>query len=235
MLRLSWRSGVSSVAKILIVDDDADHIKMVSAYLSREHYVVESAIDGRTAQDILSVSEYDVIVLDWELPDTTGIDLLKWYRARGNAPVIMLTGKASISHRETGLDSGADDYLIKPFSAKELCARIRALLRRPPTFSGTELTLAGYTLSPPTLMVTKGDRQVRLAPREFALLEFFARHQNEIFEADMLMKRVWKADNEATTDSLRTAIKLIRRKLDEGIIETVKGAGYKAGSGGDSA
>jgi DNA-binding response OmpR family regulator len=217
------------MAKILIVDDDKDHLKMVSAFLQRENHVVDTADCGARAMDLLSVSEYDVLVLDRTLPDIEGVELLKWYRTKGNAPVLMLTGKGTIDDRAQGLDSGADDYLIKPFSTKELSARLRALLRRPANIMGNQLTAGSYTLDPGNLTVTKPGEEVRLPPREFALLEFLARHPNEIFSGEALMARVWRAESEATTDSLRTAIKNIRKKLDDRIIETVPGAGYKLG------
>jgi DNA-binding response OmpR family regulator len=141
----------------------------------------------------------------------------------------MLTGKGTILDRETGLDSGADDYLIKPFSTRELTARIRALLRRPAVAVSNVLTAGVYKLNPGTFTVMRGEEEIRLPPREFALLEFLARHPNEMFKGDVLMARVWHSDSEASTDTLRTAIKQIRKKLDEGIIETVAGAGYKLG------
>lgn len=218
------------MAKILIVDDDTDHVDMLSAFLARENHRVEFAHNGQDALNLMGVSAYDVIVLDWNLPDTTGIEILKSYRKSGTAPIIMLTARGELESREEGLDSGADDYLVKPFSARELAARIRALLRRPPAYSGTELRAGEYLLTPGTLTVSKSGQETRLPPREFALLEFLARHPNEIFKGDVLMTRVWHSESEATTDSLRTAIKQIRKKLnDEGIIETVPGAGYKLG------
>jgi DNA-binding response OmpR family regulator len=218
------------MAKILFVDDDVDHVKMASAVLARENHVIDPAYTGADAKHLISISGYDIIILDWQLPDTTGIEFLKWYRGIGSAPVIMLTGKGTISDREEGLDSGADDYMIKPFSTRELAARIRAILRRPGKTAATDLMAGAYKLDPSNLTVSKDGSEVRLPPREFALLEFLARNPDEIFKGDVLMSRVWSAESEATTDSLRTAVKQIRKKLNnDGIIETIPGAGYKLG------
>lgn len=218
------------MAKILFIDDDEDHVKMASAVLARENHVIDPAHNGADAKHLASISGYDIIILDWQLPDSTGIEFLKWYRGVGNAPVIMLTGKGTIADREEGLDSGADDYMIKPFSTRELAARIRAILRRHSRGSTTELMAGDYKLDPPNLTVSKEGTEVRLPPREFALLEFLARNPDEIFKGDALMSRVWSADSEATTDSLRTAVKQIRKKLNnDRIIETIPGAGYRLG------
>jgi len=217
------------MAKILLVDDDADLTLMISSFLIREHHNVEVAGNGDDAKHLLTISNYDVIVLDWNMPGMSGIDLCRWYRKAGSAPIIMLTGKAGIAQKEEGLDSGADDYLTKPFSMKELSARIRALLRRPAQ-QIMELSVGSYTLHPPTLTVKKEGKDFQLPPREFSLLEFLARHPQEIFKGDALMTRVWRSDSETTTDSLRTCIKQIRKRLDDDrIIETVAGAGYRLG------
>jgi DNA-binding response OmpR family regulator len=217
------------MAKILLVDDDEDLGRLVKTFLSKEHHIVEVAANGDDAQHLLNVSSYDILILDWMLPGMSGIDLCRWYRKSGSAPVIMLTGKGAIVHREEGLDAGADDYLTKPFSMKELAARVRALLRRPVAIQ-MELAVGEYLLHPPTLTVTKAGQNIHLPPREFALLEFLVRHPSEIFKPEALMVRVWRSDSETTTDSLRTCIKQIRKRLDdEKIIETIPGAGYRAG------
>jgi len=215
--------------KILIVDDDINHNTMVSAYLGRENFVTETATSADEAMSWLSMTSFDVIVLDWNLPDASGIELLKWYRARGETPVLMLTAKGTIDNRAEGLDSGADDYLLKPFSVKELVARLRALLRRAPLTAST-LTAGRYVLDPKSLTARKLDTEIRLTQGEFALLEFFARHPDEIFTAEALIARVWRADTEITTDAVRATLKRLRSKLDDLVIETVPGAGYKLGA-----
>jgi DNA-binding response OmpR family regulator len=216
------------VAKILIVDDDQNTVEMISAYLVAQAHVVESAGTGDEAMNLLSVSGYDIVILDWMLPDMDGTQVLEWYRRKATARVLMLTGKGTINDREAGLDAGADDYLIKPFSMKELAARIRALLRRPPGATN-ELQAGEYLLNPKTLTASRGEQTIQLPPREYALLEFLVRHPNEIFRADVLIARVWPTDSEATDNALRAVIKRIRQRLDENIIEYVAGAGYKLG------
>lgn len=217
--------------KILLIDDDPDHCQLVSEYLRREKYMVELAYSGREAMDLLAVSDYDVIVMDWGLPDIAGVDLCRWYRSQGSAPVLMLTGRTEVSDRTEGLDAGADDYLLKPFAMKELMARIRALLRRPATFTPTALMCGPYKLNPAAFMVIRVDEEIRLPPREFALLHFLARHPDEVFSADALMCRVWPSHTEASKDTVRTAVKNIRRALNDAqIIETVTGSGYQLGS-----
>jgi DNA-binding response OmpR family regulator len=218
------------MAKILLVDDDVDQNLMVATYLADNNHVVDVATTAAEGKHLLSISEYDVVILDRALPDGEGAEICRWYRAKGTAPVLMLTGKDKISEREEGLDAGADDYLIKPFDVRELSARIRALLRRPTSFVGLSLTIGEYVLDPAGLTVEKAGKQWRLRPREFALLEFLARHPDEIFHGNALMVRVWSAESESTTDTLRTAIKHIRQQLeDDKIIEYIAGAGYRAG------
>lgn len=217
------------MAKFLLVDDDRDNNEIVSACLRKDNHVMDVATTGKQAIEMLDAYQYDAIILDWALPDISGLDVLKHYRKTGQAPVIMLTGKGSIADRELGLDSGADDYLRKPFSARELAARIRALLRRPHNLTSTELQAGEYILHPSELTVHNKDQEIRLTPREFAVLEFLARHPHEIFSGHTLMARIWPGDNDASTESLRTAIWAIRKKLDEGIIETIPVAGYKLG------
>ncbi len=217
------------MSKILLIDDDSDHNKMVRSFLAKQHYVIEVAETGQDAMAKLTVSDFDVIILDWNLPDLTGIEVLKWYRKRGHAPVIMLTGEGQIARREEGLDAGADDYLIKPFSVRELMARVRALLRRPPAVVPEHLDIGPYRLKPESLTAVTEKEEIRLQPREFALLEFLSRNPKEIFAADVLLARVWPSESESTVDSLRTTIKKLRQKLDSGIIETIAGAGYRLG------
>ena len=219
---------LKQVAKILIVDDDLNHIKTVKSFLALEHHNIEYALDGAAGQDLVAASAYDIVILDWTLPDMSGIDFLKWYRRKGSAPVIMLTGKGTIENREEGLDCGADDYLIKPFSARELAARIRALLRRAPSLSST--VVAGkLQLDAKKLVAQVDGTEVHLTQTEFALLDFLARHPEEAFGAQALMTRVWKADSEVSDNALRQTIRRLRAKLGNDIVVAVAGLGYKLG------
>ena len=217
------------MAKILLIEDDAKQNEMVAAFLEMDKHTVEFAITGKEAMDMLSVSSYDVVIIDWGLPDISGMEVLRWYRSRSNGHVIVLTGQQAFDSRIQGLDAGADDYVIKPFSVKELSARIRAVLRRAP-MTGMQLTACGYTLDSSCLSLMKdGHDAIRLTPMEFALIEFLARHPREIFKAEALIARVWPSGAEVSPEALRATIKRVREKAGAEIIETVAGAGYKLG------
>ena len=167
------------------------------------------------------------------LPIVSGIDVLKHMRAKNNrTPVIMLTARESDDDKERGLDSGADDYLTKPFSLRELSARTRAALRRSAQASNIVLTAGDLELDPVSRTVTKGNREVHLEPREFNLLEFFMRHPRQVFSAEALIDRVWPSDTMISNDAIRTYIKVLRKKLDSdsdesSLIQNVRGVGYK--------
>jgi len=223
------------MAKILLVEDDKDLSATVEVWLEAEHHTVSCAYDGAEGQHRMKHEEFDVIVLDWDLPHMPGIEILKHYRAnRGVTPIIMLTAKGTIADREAGLDTGADDYLTKPFSLKELSARIRALLRRPREVVSDVLQVGAIALDPVKHRVTKNGAEVMLLPRDFALLEFFMRNVDQVFSTDALLQRVWDDDSEATSDALRTSIKRLRKKLDDSeddegssFIENLPRVGYR--------
>ncbi len=218
--------------KILVVEDDLDLRSIVEDWLKHEHHLVEVASKGDEAMELIGIYPYDLIILDWQLPNMSGIEILKKYRQKGGkTPVLMLTGQDQTDHIETGLDSGADDYLTKPFHMKELSARIRALLRRPQTVTENVLRAGELCLNPRTFAVTKGGAEIRLLPKEFALLEFLMRHPNQVFSADALLDRVWRSENDAAPETVRTCIKRLRRKIDgesdDSLIQTLHGVGYK--------
>ncbi|MBA3860161.1 MAG: DNA-binding response regulator [Cyanobacteria bacterium PR.3.49] len=222
------------MARILLVEDDRDQATTIDEWLTAEHHNVVIAYDGEEGAYRIDNDVFDVIVLDWDLPKMTGIDILKRYRVKkGSTPVIMLTGKGTIADRESGLDGGADDYLTKPFSLRELSARIRALLRRPGEVKSNVLTARNLILDPVKHSVTKNGEEVMLLPRDFALLEFFMRNLDVVFSTDALIQRVWEDDSDVTSDALRTAIKRLRKKLDDGddesksVIENIPRVGYR--------
>jgi DNA-binding response OmpR family regulator len=222
------------MAKILLVEDDRDLSATVEMWLESEHHNVSCAYDGEEGQHRIKHEQFDVIVLDWDLPKMPGIEICKHYRSnRGMTPIIMLTAKGAIADRETGLDSGADDYLTKPFSLKELSARIRALLRRPAAVVSNVLQVGAISLDPIKHRVMKNGVEVQLLPRDFALLEFFMRNVDQVFSTDALLQRVWDDDSEATSDALRTSIKRLRKKLDDGddegssFVENLPRVGYR--------
>lgn len=217
------------MTKILIVDDDKGLADLVEQTLSHENYSVEIAYDGREAREKFQIADLDLIILDWQLPDSSGIGLLQEYRlANGQLPVIMLTGKDAVEDKETGLDSGADDYLTKPFSAKELSARVRALLRRPADVLSNDLNVGEFWLDRKTQKVRFRGQSAKLLPKEFQLLEFLMRHPNQVFSAEELLNRVWSSESESTLEATKSTVKRLRKKIDpEGeVIRTVHGVGF---------
>jgi two-component system, OmpR family, response regulator len=222
------------MSKILLVEDELDLSNQIRDWLTREHYLVETQENGEMAYHQLRVSKYDLIILDWQLPGMTGIEICKQYRSTGGkSPVLMLTARSAIDDREKGLDAGADDYLCKPFHLKELSARVRALIRRSSiaTTGVNVLHLKDISLDPSARRVTKGGADVKLEPKEFSLLEFLMRNRNIVFSADALLDRVWESDTSVSPDSIRTYIKALRKKLDNAgetsMITTVHGLGYR--------
>lgn len=220
------------MAKILVVEDNRDLSAMITDWLTFEHYQVELAYTGTEAADKLIHYAYDAVVLDWDLPHKSGLEIMREFRASGKmTPILMLTGKGDIQEKEAGLDAGADDYLTKPFHMRELGARLRSLLRRASSAPSNVLTARDIKLNPSTFEVTKNGETIELLKREFALLEFFMRHPDEVFSAEALLQRVWHSESEATSDALRTCIKRLRQKIDadseDSVIQTIPRVGYR--------
>jgi DNA-binding response OmpR family regulator len=218
--------------KVLIVEDDLDVAERLESWLHSQAYIVEKASTGAEALECLRFYQYDVILLDWNIPSPDGIQVCKQFRnAGGKTPILMLTGNDCPSQKATGLDSGADDYLSKPFDASELAARLRALLRRPSEVTGTELKSASLVLNPSKGKVTRNGTVLELQPMEYALLEFFMRHAGVLLTSDTLLNRVWRANSDATIETLRTYIKTLRQKIDtskqDSLIKTIYGVGYR--------
>jgi DNA-binding response OmpR family regulator len=220
------------MAKVLIVEDDASVAQLVQFTLESERYVVDGAADCASALAALKVNDYDLLILDWALPDGTGVDLCKKYRSNGGSkPVLMLTARESSRDKVAGLTAGADDYVVKPFDPDELVARIKALLRRPPLISDSILRVASLELDRSTFQVRRNGNEIALLPKEFAILELLLEHPNKYFTAEAILARIWRSDLPASTDTVRTHMKTLRRKLgggeDSSIIENSRGLGYK--------
>lgn len=214
---------------ILIVDDDKGLVNLVFQSLNFEQYRCEIAYDGKEAREKLADPIFGLIILDWQLPDATGPELLQEYRrAGGSAPVLMLTGKDSVEDKEMGLDSGADDYLTKPFSVKELTARIRALLRRPQEVQNNELRAGDLVVDSKNRKVSVNGQAVILLPKEFQLLEFMMRHPNCVFSTEELLNRVWSSESVSTIEATKSTMKRLRKKLDPdgNYIRTKHGVGF---------
>jgi len=219
------------MAKILLAEDDQDLSSVVRRYLIFEHHRVECVTDGEEALCRLRVSDYDLLILDWDLPGRSGIDVISEVRGAGKVnPILIITGKSSAREKTIGLDTGADDYLTKPFVLEELGARVRALLRRKQEYSGipTNMLVHAIVMDTARHRVKKGGQPVDLLPKEFQLMEFLMSNTNRVFTPETLLAAVWPSDSSATTEALRSTIKRLRKKLDpEGrIIKTVHGVGY---------
>lgn len=220
------------MAKILVVEDEIDLATPMRDWLAREQHLVELVVNGAEALERLRIYKFDLIILDLMIPGINGMQVCKCFRADGGTtPILMLTAKSAIEDKEAGLDAGADDYLTKPFHLKELSARVRALLRRHSNASSKELQLGDLILDVAGRKVTFKGKKIHFVPREFSLLEFLMRHPNQVFSAEALLDRVWASDTLASPDTIRTYIKILRKKLGEegkdSLIRTVHGVGYK--------
>lgn len=217
--------------RILVVEDEMDLNTIISNKLKSEHYSVDSCYDGEEALDFIAVAEYDCIVMDIMMPKKDGISVLsELRRTNNNVPVLLLTAKDSISDRVNGLDGGADDYLIKPFSFDELCARIRVLLRKKSSTVSNTITVADLTLDTATKRVTRGDKKIELSAKEYALLECLMRHKDVVLSREKIENHIWDFDYEGGTNVIDVYISYLRRKIDSGfdkkLIHTIRGQGY---------
>lgn len=220
------------MAKILIVEDDTTLAENLKQWLTSENHAVDVISDGREAMEHLRFYSYDAIVLDWALPNVTGLEILKSFRSHGgSARVIMLTGKTKLQEKELGLDSGADDYLTKPFHPKELSARLRALMRRPVLSQELQLICGDLSMDVAQRIVTRSGETLKLLPKEFALLEFLMKHPGEVFTPEALLDRIWPASADVSPESIRTYVSRLRAKIDEPgkptHLENLHGVGYR--------
>ncbi len=220
------------MAKILIVEDEIELAEKIQEFLIHQEYIVDIVHTGADAIQILNGFSYDLIILDWELGDTSGLAVCEHYRDKGGlSPIIFLTGRDSVENKEQGLNSGADDYLTKPFHPRELSARIKACLRRPRTLQLETLVAGELCLDRNQRKLSKAGEAIHLRPKEYALMEFLMSHPNQYFSSKDLLDSLWKSDAEASEDTIRTSIKTLRRKIsaehEECPIKTSHGFGYK--------
>lgn len=219
------------MAKILLIEDDQPLAKMVSSILHREGHDVSSCHDGKTGIENLLSGSYNLCVLDWQLPGMTGVDICLAARQQGlTMPLLMLTARSSSDDAERGLDAGADDYLTKPFAPAELCARVKALLRRSSELNFDEIKCGDLRLCLKSGRVFKNDEPLTLMPAEHALLEFLLRNKGKVFSAEQLANHVWTSDADATYGAVATCIGRLRLKIDgnerQSLIKTRHGIGY---------
>ena len=215
---------------MLVVEDDADIAGVLRRSLDKEGYEVRVAADGELALDEAGVFEPDAVVLDLGLPLLDGLEVCRRLRGDGDVPILILTARDALDARVEGLDSGADDYLVKPFEREELLARLRALLRRRPPRGSAFLVVGDLRLNPDTHEVCRDEREIELTAREFELLEHLMRNARIVVSRQALLDEVWGYHPFAETNTVDVFISNLRRKLEAGgeprLLHTVRGAGY---------
>lgn len=224
------------MSKILIVEDDENLLDMISRYLRHEHYIVETATNGKEAYALVTTYKYDVLVLDWNVPGMTGVEICSKLRNSGNnVPILMLTGQSALDKKIAGFRAGTDDYLTKPFDIEELTVRLEALLRRSMGASTMKLRVGSLELEPDKFKVTKDGQEVHLTAMEFSLLQFLMKNPDKVYSCEALLDRVWNANSDAHIETVRTCIKRLRQKLStkDELIQNVHGVGYKLSADGN--
>ena len=217
--------------RILVIEDEVKIAQFIKRGLKEEGYAVDVAVDGEEGHFMLSSNEYDAIILDLMLPKMDGLTLCRTLRKEGNqTPIIMLTAKDTVKDKVKGLDSGADDYLPKPFAFEELLARVRVLLRKKDSRVQTQLKVDDLVLDLLTHKVTRGDREIDLTVKEYALLEYLMRNAGNIVTRTMISEHVWDINFDTFTNVIDVYINYLRNKIDSGfenkMIHTVRGKGY---------
>lgn len=217
--------------RILLVEDESDLRQIIKKRLIKDKYTVDDCQDGLEAEDYIDMTEYDGIILDGMLPGKDGLDILKEMRRKGNhTPVLMLTARDSTEDRVKGLDYGADDYLVKPFSFEELLARLRAVMRRKPVFVSEVLTVDDLQMNLHTKDVMRNGERIELSSKEYMLLEYLMQNKNIVLSREQIQERVWGYDFEGGSNVVDVYIRYLRKKIDheneKKLIQTVRGVGY---------
>ena len=225
---------------ILLVDDEIELTNALSVILTQEGYRVDVAKEGKKAIELVNQQEYDLLILDWMLPQQSGIEICRQLRRQGKAtPVLFLTAKDTIDDRVMGLDAGADDYLVKPFELRELLARVRALLRRSPNFEAKmvnkqqKVKVADLELDLENQLAYRRDRVIRLSDKEINLLKFFMDHEDQLVTHEQIYQSLWQEDEQPSSNVIAALVRLLRRKIEAKgefpLIHTVYGRGYRFG------
>jgi DNA-binding response OmpR family regulator len=217
--------------RILVVEDEKKVASFIKKGLEEEHYAVDVAYDGEEGLALAQMNEYDLVLLDLMLPKLDGMEVLKGIRGNGSSvPILVLTAKDSVEDIVTGLDSGSDDYLTKPFSFAELLARVRALLRRKAKEKTDLLMVDDLSLSTSTHRAERGGRDIELTAKECALLEYFMRNPNRILTRTLISEHVWDYHFDPGTNVVDVYVNYLRKKIDHGfekkLIYTIRGSGY---------
>ncbi len=221
------------MARVLIVEDDPAMSDVLNNYMQFEQHQVECASNGADGLQLLQGNSFDLAIVDWTLPSLSGVELVRRYRSGGGkAMILMLTGRNAVQEKSLGLESGADDYLTKPFHTDELTARVRALLRRLSTYSSDDTLRCGeLTLNLNQHTTTVNDAELNLIPKEFAVLEMLMRYPGRVFTLEEIIARIWENEEAGSIDAVRTHVKNLRKKIsvatEHEYIETVHGIGYK--------
>jgi two-component system, OmpR family, response regulator MprA len=222
--------GMPGRPRVLVVEDDTDIAGVLRRSLDKEGYDVRVAGDGESALDQAGVFAPDAVVLDLGLPKLDGVEVCRRLRTGGDVPILILTARDALDARVQGLDSGADDYLVKPFEREELLARLRALLRRRPPRGSASLVVGDLRLNPDTREAIRGGRELDLTAREFELLEYLMRNQRIVVSRQALLDEVWGYHPFAETNTVDVFVSNLRRKLEQGgeprVLHTIRGAGY---------
>lgn len=222
--------------KILLVEDEHKIANSVKQGLLQENLVVDLAFDGTSGFDLAASETFDLIILDRLLPGMDGLTICKKLRALGNhTPILMLTAKSQIADKVEGLNSGADDYLSKPFAFEELLARIKALARRPKSSIGNEIIVGDLSLNTTTFEVKRSNKIIDLSSKEFSILEYLMRHKNKILTKEQIINHVWNYDSDILPNTVEVFVGYLRNKIDKPfknvkpLIQTVRGFGYRLG------
>lgn len=222
--------------KVLVIEDEKTVADAIRKGLELHRMVVDVAYDGQSGLDFALSESYQLVVTDWMLPDISGVAICQRMRNEGiSTPVLLLTARSAVSDRVTGLNIGADDYLIKPFAFEELLARIKALTRRPVALDQSQHQMGSLLILPATFTVKRLGDSIHLSKKEFALLEFFVKHQNQVLSADQIREQVWPFDSDILTNTVQVYIGYLRTKIDRAfpgeppLIHTVRGFGYSFG------
>ncbi len=233
-MRTAGCSLESAPMRLLLVEDDKKAARLLARGFGEEGFVVDVAPSGEIGDELAAANHYDVVVLDWLLPRRDGLSVCRGLRRRGlRTPILMLTARDSLPDRVAGLDSGADDYLTKPFAFEELLARLRALLRRSELTRPTVLEYADLTLDPVTHRVSRGGGEITLTPKEYAILETLMRHAGHVVSRTRIGESVWGGDPEDLTNVVDVHVSHLRRKIDAfgrpPLIHTVRSRGFRLG------
>ena len=217
--------------RLLVIEDEKSLLKIIAKRLKEEGYSIDAVTNGRDGENYIYSTDYDCIILDIMIPIVDGLTLLRRIRAKKiSTPVLLLTARDSIEDRVVGLDTGADDYLIKPFSFDELLARVRALLRRQKEKRDIVLSVGDLKLDTVTREIKRGDRSIELTSKEYSILEYFLKNKNRVLTKSQIAEHVWNYDFEYNSNIVEVYIRYLRRKIDEDfknkLIHTIRGGGY---------